>query len=181
MKFDFEKTFFEQFQELYEKTPKLSLLTIDCENSEYTNFTHSSKNCYLSVGTTRSEEVLYSNFVRDVKNTVDSTFTYESEIIYYGMDVTRCYHCFFIKNCVGCQDCFGVEECENCHHCIGCYGLKNKEYHVMNKQVTVEEFENIWKSALTYAGSLRILGDLGSLRAQSPVKNMHLINSENCF
>ncbi len=157
------------------------MLNLNCENSEYTNFTHTSKNCYLCVGTTNSEEVLYSNFVRDVKNVVDSTFTYESEIIYYGMDVTRCYHCFFIKNCVQCQDSFGIEECENCNHCIGCYGLKNKEYHIFNKPASKEQFKKTWQSALTHAGSIQILADLKNLREQEYVRNMHLINCEDCY
>ena len=178
---DFEKPFFEQFRNVFEAAPKLSLLSINCENSEYTNFTHTSKNCYLCVGTTNSEEVLYSNFVRDVKNVIDSTFTYESELIYYGMDVTRCYHCFFVKNCVQCQDSFGIEECDNCNHCIGCYGLKNKEYHVFNKPVSKEQFQTTWENALTHAGSLKILADLKSLREKQYVRNMHLINCENCF
>lgn len=179
--FDFNRGFFDQFKALFERAPKLSLLNINCENSEYTNFTHTSKNCYLCVGTTNSEGVLYSNFVRDVKNIVDSTFTYESELIYYGMDVTRCYHSFFIKNCVQCQDCFGVEECESCHHCIGCYGLKNKEYHIFNKPVSPEEFQKVWKNALTHGGSIKILQDLKKLREKQYVRNMHLINCENCF
>ncbi len=97
------------------------------------------------------------------------------------MDVTRCYHSFFIKNCVQCQDCFGVEECESCHHCIGCYGLKNKEYHIFNKPVSPEEFQKVWKSALTHGGSIKILQDLKKLREKQYVRNMHLINCENCF
>ena len=181
MDFDFERSFFEQFDKLLLMTPKVSIMNINCENSEYTNHTLQSKNCYLCVWTTKSEDVLYSNFVRDTKNVLDSTFTYESEMIYYGMDVTRCYHCFFIKNCVQCQDSFGIEECENCHHCIGCYWLKNKEYHVFNKPVSREEFESVWRKALTHGWSIKILDDLNRLRSTQAVKNMHLINCENCY
>lgn len=96
------------------------------------------------------------------------------------MDVTRCYHCFFIKNCVQCQDSFGIEECDNCHHCIGCYGLRNKEYHVYNQPVTKEKFQDVWNSALTHGGSIKILSDLKNLREKQYVRNMHLINCENC-
>lgn len=149
-KFDFGRSFFEQYKELLARAPKLSLYNVNCINSDYTNFTLNSKDCYLCVGTTNSEEVLYSNFVRDVRNTLDSTFCYESELIYYGMDLTRCYHCFYSKNSVNCRDCFGIEECLDCHHCIGCYGLKNKEFHVFNKPVAPEVFEHLWQKALEH-------------------------------
>jgi len=179
--FDFERNFFDQYSDLFSVTPKVWLYSVNCTNSDYTNFTINSKDCYLCVGTTNSEEILYSNFVRDCKNALDSTFCYESELIYYGMDLTRCYHCFYAKNSVSCQDCFGIEECENCHHCIGCYGLKNKEFHVFNKPVPKETFENIWQKWLEHGWSLSILADLKSLREKMVVKNMHLINSENCY
>jgi len=119
--------------------------------------------------------------VRDVKTAVDSTFCYESELIYFGMDLTRCYRCFYAKNSVNCRDCFGIEECENCHHCIGCYGLKNKEFHVFNKPVSKESFEGLWNKASIHGGSLKILADLKNLRETHYVRNTHTINCENCY
>ncbi len=179
--FDFERSFFDQYKDLMAVTPKISLYSVQCINSDYTNFTLNSKDCYMCVGTTSSEEVLYSNFVRDVKNTIDSTFCYESELIYYGIDLTRCYHCLYAKNSVNCRDCFGIEECNDCHHCIGCYGLKNKEFHVFNKPVSKDTFQSIWNNALQHGWSLKILADLKSLREKQYVRNTHTINCENCF
>ncbi len=179
--FDFNRNFFDQYNELLKVTPKVSLYNVNCTNSDYTNFTLNSKDCYLCVGTTRSEEVLYSNFVRDVKKVLDSTFCYESELIYYGIDLTRCYNCFYAKNSVSCRDCFGIEECDNCINCIGCYGLKNKEFHVFNRPVSKEAFKELWNKALAQGGSLTILRDLKSLREKQYVRNIHSINCENCY
>ncbi len=167
--------------ELILATPKVSILNTLCENSEYTNHTLQSKNCYLCVGTTKCENCYYSNFVKECKNIIDSTFCTESEIIYYGMDVTRCYNCFYVKNSVNCRDCFGVEECEQCSNCIGCYGLKNKQYHVFNQPVSSEDFQKIWNKALSQSGGAKILADLKNLREKQYIRNMHLINCENCF
>lgn len=72
--FDFSRTFFEQFNELLISTPKVSILNTRCENSEYTNHTIQSKNCYLCVGTTKSEDCYYSHFIKDSKNILDTTF-----------------------------------------------------------------------------------------------------------
>jgi len=180
-KIDFDRPFFSQMNELLLATPKVSILNTLCENAEYTNHTLQSKNCYLCVGTTKSENCYYSNFIKDGKNVIDSTFCTESELIYFGMDLTRCYHCFYAKNSVNCRDCFGIEECENCSHCIGCYGLKNKEYYVFNAPVPKQEFQNIWMKALSQSGGTRILSDLKNLREKNFVRNMHLINCENCY
>lgn len=63
--FDFNKPFFEQFNSLLLTTPKVSILNTNCENSEFTNHTLQSKNCYLCVGTTKSENCYYSHFIKD--------------------------------------------------------------------------------------------------------------------
>jgi len=47
--FDFERTFFDQYADLLAVAPKLSIYNVKCINSDYTNFTLTSKNCYLSV------------------------------------------------------------------------------------------------------------------------------------
>ncbi|MBP7823372.1 hypothetical protein KA050_03415 [Candidatus Gracilibacteria bacterium] len=178
---DFERPFFEQMNELILVTPKVSILNTLCENSEYTNHTLQSKNCYLCVGTTKCENCYYSNFIKECKNIIDSTFCTESELIYYGMDVTRCYNCLYVKNSVNCRDCFGIEECEQCTNCIGCYGLKNKQFHVFNQPVSSEDFKKIWNKALSQSGCAKILADLKNLREKQHIRNMHLINCENCY
>jgi hypothetical protein len=47
--FDFERTFFGQFADLLAVTPKLSLYSVQCINSDYTNFALGSKDCYMSI------------------------------------------------------------------------------------------------------------------------------------
>jgi len=150
--FDFGRSFFVQFNELLLATPKVAILNTHCENSEYTNHSLQCKNCYLCVGTTRSDDCYYSHFIKDGKNIIDTTFCSGSENIYYGIDVTTCYHCFYVKNCVNCRDCFGIEECNNCHHCIGCYGLQNKEFHIFNQPVSKGVFQDYWNKALSQSG-----------------------------
>jgi viroplasmin and RNaseH domain-containing protein len=45
--FDFDKSFFEQFEEFFNKIPKINLINFESENIEYSNFSKASKNCYL--------------------------------------------------------------------------------------------------------------------------------------
>ena len=46
-KFNFNRPFFEQFAELYAKTPQLSIFQGKCVNSEYTLNNIHNKNCYM--------------------------------------------------------------------------------------------------------------------------------------
>jgi hypothetical protein len=47
MEYDFEKSFFWQFNELKNNVPLQSLFNINVEKSEYCNNTSSLKECYL--------------------------------------------------------------------------------------------------------------------------------------
>jgi hypothetical protein len=47
--FNFDKTFFEQFDELLKEVPKINLYLQEAENSPYSNFETSIKNCYLTI------------------------------------------------------------------------------------------------------------------------------------
>ena len=61
MNFDFSKTFAENFRLLYNNTPRVSLLNVNNEHSDYTNFTASSKSCFMCATTAFSEEMLYTS------------------------------------------------------------------------------------------------------------------------
>ena len=45
--YDFSKPFFEQFYELYKSAPHPNLITINAENSDYTNYNFANVNCYM--------------------------------------------------------------------------------------------------------------------------------------
>jgi len=48
IEFDFNKSFFEQFNELLHKVPLFALINSNTENAEYNNYIYSAKNCYMS-------------------------------------------------------------------------------------------------------------------------------------
>jgi hypothetical protein len=57
--FDFSRGFFEQFGELIMKVPRVSLLTTEMENSEYSNYSSHLKNCYLLFDSTECNNTYY--------------------------------------------------------------------------------------------------------------------------
>lgn len=77
----------------------------------------------------------------ECKNCVDNTFVDKSEFCYENIDCNSNYESFFCQNCVHAVNSFFCYDCENISNCIGCYNLINKEYHINNKSVSKEEFE----------------------------------------
>jgi len=46
--FDFNKSFFEQFDSLMKDVPLLSIINKNAHNSQYNNYSLNNKNCYLT-------------------------------------------------------------------------------------------------------------------------------------
>ncbi len=144
--FDFSLPFFEQWHELQLKVPRISLLTKNSINSEYTHHSGGNKNCYLSFATFDSEDVMYSTRVVKSKQICDSMFflTGACELLYECINASKCYnsqYCFLIKDCV---DCFYGFDLHNCSNCFMCNNLRSKKYCIRNVQYSKDEYiENI--------------------------------------
>ena len=141
--FDFSKPFFPQFQELQLQVPRVALLGKNSVNSEYTNHSNNNKNCYLSFSTFDSENVLYSAEVLHASQNVCDCYwiRYGGQLIYECINAERCYQCRYgvlLKDCIDCLYCY---DCRGCAHCLLCSNLRNKQYYILNKQYTKEEYE----------------------------------------
>ena len=179
--FDFSKTFFEQFSELYRSIPQIALANVQCENCEYVNQCGWSKNCYMAFLTDFSEECHYTFLCASSKNCMDSLGLYECELCYECIDCTRCYSAFFCRDCSNCSDCFFSSFCRGCRNCFGCTGLRNAQYYWYNEKLTEHE----WK---TQIAALR-LDATAITRAESealhkglafPRPHATLTNCEHC-
>jgi len=108
----------------------------DCNNVHF---------CYLM---RQSKDCKYCQYLQDPHNeeVYDMTIwggnmelVYDSTLGGYGM--ARC------KFCINCfksiQDLEYSVFCTNSHHLFGCVGLRNKEYCILNKQYTKEEYEEL--------------------------------------
>ena len=58
--FDFTKPFFQQWQTLQLKVPRMSMIVTTCENCDYAPYSVNSKDCYMCVSIVGSENILYS-------------------------------------------------------------------------------------------------------------------------
>lgn len=115
-------------------------------NSEYTNGGRDLKNGYYTSGCFHSEDVWYSNLVNKSKSIMDSRTIHGSEYVYnsaYSKNLYKCSFTYFSKEC---SDSMFLYDCRNCTDCFGCVNLRNKKYHVFNKELTKEEYEEFLKS-----------------------------------
>lgn len=71
--FDFNRTFFEQFFELRNQVPRLTLQQQQpMWNSEYCNCASQNKNCYLCFSTNHCEDCYYGSWINFSKDCVDN-------------------------------------------------------------------------------------------------------------
>lgn len=78
--------------------------------------------------------------MNECKNCVDNVYVDKSEFCYENVDCNNNYNSFFCQNCIHAVNSYFCYDCENTTNCIGCYNLRNKEYYILNKPVSKEEF-----------------------------------------
>lgn len=141
LEYNFDKSFFEQFNELQKRVPRPSSYSTANINSEYCNHSAHMKNSYLIFGSWFSEDCGYGQTIMDSKNCWDCIYARKCESCYKSTDLTICNQLFFSKQCHSCIDSYFIFDCRNCQNCIFSYNLRNKKYHVLNKPVSKEVYE----------------------------------------
>ena len=143
--FDFNRPFFDQFNDLLKVVPRFATNAVNCQGCEYSNFILNSKNCYLVFGCPESEDCSYGHIVWDSKNCVDGLYVHKSDSCYECVDCVNCYQILYSEECENCNDSIGLYDCRSVSNSIGCVGLIQKSYHIFNQQVTKEQYEQFLK------------------------------------
>ncbi len=138
--YDFEKSFFEQFDELLHKVPLKNLNVVNGVRSDYSNNFTEPKNCYLCFNGNQSEDCMYSHGLTFCRDCVDVSHLSKCE---------ECYDSFWITSgnrnigCNNCENCFAMwfsKNCVGCSDCVGCVGLRKKQYHIFNTPYSKEDY-----------------------------------------
>jgi len=145
LEYDFNKPFFEQFNELKKKVPRVSLVNTKSVNSEYTNLAADNKNCYLLFESSNNERCDYSYWMQLSKDCVDCSFVNNSQLCYEVLVAWNCYQLFFSRECRDCVDSYFLKYCIDCSNCYACVNLRHKKYHIFNKPYSKEEYLTIIK------------------------------------
>lgn len=140
--YDFNRPFFEQWEELRSSVPlpSLSLMTYN-QNTDYANDAYKMKNCYLVFDGEQAEDCFYGQTFIYVKNCMDFLFVDKCEVCYESIHCYTCYNTKYSRFCHNCSDSYFLCDCNGCKHCFGCVNLHQKEYCIFNEQKTREEYE----------------------------------------
>jgi hypothetical protein len=141
--FDFSKNFFEQFKELRDKVPTLSLDIVNCKNSDYVSYCGDDNYCYFDIAGEKNEYCYFCKFVKYSKDCIDCSFVYNSELNYECVNCHKIYGSTFLNKCQDCTNCSFMYDCRGCTDCFGCFNLRNKSYHIFNKPYNKEEYNKI--------------------------------------
>jgi hypothetical protein len=179
--FDFSRPFFEQFQELSLEVPRPQLHRIPelDENAEYTNYAGRNKNCYLIFDSEDNRDCYYNYSINATESCLECFRVRGGELLYECIDCTKCYNSAFLQDCDNCSDSVFLKNCIGCKNCLMCSNLKNKEYHVENKPVSKEKFEE-FRSMLSSRSRLQsAIQRFEKLKLEYPQKYMHGVQNED--
>ncbi len=179
--YDPSKPFFEQFQKVWEKIPKIALIHVRSVNSEYLNISADSKDCYMIVESSNNENCAHCYWIQVCKDLVDVSFSHQTELSYESDDCYNCYRVFYSKGCHDSRESYFLLDCKDCSNCIGCVNLRSKQYQIFNQPVSKEEYEKFVKSAHldTYSGIEKLRKDFEKLVLTQPRKFAETINVTN--
>lgn len=139
--FDFNRPFFEQFNELLKQVPLLACNVVGCQNCEFVNQVGWSKDCYLIIEADYNESCMYSYRIFYSKTCIDCTEIFKCERCYECIDCTSCFNVKFSQLSRQCSDSAFLYDCRGCMSCFGCVGLRQKKYCFFNEQLSKEEYE----------------------------------------
>ncbi|MBP7806516.1 hypothetical protein KA057_02440 [Candidatus Gracilibacteria bacterium] len=181
--FDFNETFFKQFQSLQLRVPRVNLFAKNCENAEFTNHTDHIKNSYLSVDVADSENIYYSRWILNSRNCFDCYRLENCELCYQSQYSVDSYLLRYCLLCSDCSDCLLCENMKNCQNCILCYGLVGKQYHIMNQEYSPEIYAEKKREILAQMSSNMsdILGLFKKFSLQFAHQALILRNTESVF
>lgn len=140
MAYNFSKPFFEQFRELLSRVPLPNINNVNYLNSEYTNMTIDSKNCYLVFSSTENEDCSYSDGINNCRNCLDLLSCRHCEYSYNCIDCRNSFNIAFAERAISCIDSTFLYDCRNCSNCFGCWNLRNKKYHIFNEPFSQKEY-----------------------------------------
>jgi hypothetical protein len=180
---DFNRPFFEQFRELRNKVPRLSLNNTKHVNSEYCNQCVGNKNCYLLFAADDNEDSMYGYWINRCKDTFNSSNLADCTLCADLIDSESCYQCVASQDLVNCSDCFFSYDLIGCQNCFGCANLRNKQYYMWNQPKTREEY--LAELSRTNIGSFSSYETLRNhfldVRRKAIHKYAHILRSENCI
>ena len=180
--YDFSRPFFDQFSELLDVVPKLSIVNFNSQNSDYTNISADNKDCYLIVESSNNENSYYSYWLQLSKDMIDCAYANNSSLCYECTSIDNSYNLKYCHRCIDCRDSFYLKDSKWCNNCFWCVGLQWNEYYILNKPSTKEEFQSLVNKLLNWSKDDKeeILKMIDEFYKTFWTRKPRVIMSENC-
>ncbi|MEK7524490.1 MAG: hypothetical protein AAB588_05695 [Patescibacteria group bacterium] len=138
------KKIWEILSEEFQKHPRLSSHLVKAGGKSLGDYIYFGNNCYLCFGVQNTSDSAYLTEVLDREtsssNSIDCNFAVNINSCFECHDVSASTNCLFLEHCASCEDSEYLRQCYNCKNCFGCVYLINKEYCILNRQFTREEY-----------------------------------------
>ncbi len=183
--YDFSRPFFEQYADLLKAVPhdarRVNYL-LD-ENSDFTNYAGSNKDCYLIFHADNNRDCFYGYGIKFCTSSSDCYNLFDSELCYQSIDCKKCYNLKYSQNCINCYDSYFLNDCIGCKNCIACKNLVQKEFYIFNKQYTKKEYQNFLQKNNFGSNTIieKISNEHQQLCSTLPYRNLRMIQTEDCF
>lgn len=138
---DTDRPFFEQFRELMRSVPHIGVLLSNVQNSEFTNQSYNTRDCYLSSAIKDCDSVIYTQNSNGLTDCTDVSYCFKSELLYECVDTYDSYGCLGAYHCINCSDSMFLFDCVGCRNCFGCSGLRQQEYNFFNQPCNKDEYK----------------------------------------
>jgi len=122
-----------------------------CEDCSGNNLSECKK-LETSFGANKSEDGKYVFYSERIKDSYDDNFSGGESNSEMDLETIGCYvpyNCQFVSSSWSVQNLLYCDFCHNCKDCFGCVGLKQKQYCILNKQYTKEEYEKLAATIIT--------------------------------
>jgi hypothetical protein len=160
---DFSRPFLEQVGELAKEVPWCDLLNVGSVNSQYCHDTLELKNGYLSFDSGYGEHLYYVTGTHHSNYCFDLTSCTYCERSAHNFDCHNSYNIFYSSGCRNCNEVFFSKDCVGCSNCFGCVGLRSKQYCILNKQYTKEEYESMIPKIIAHMNAMPYKDSRGRL------------------
>ncbi len=119
------------------------MYNLNCERCSGNNIKNC-KNCHGVFNATECEDCRYLYDVLNAKDCQDLNYSlYDPEVSYELCSTLHMKHCAFCYASHYCSDCYYSGMINNSHDLFGCAALNHKEYCILNKQYSKEEYEEL--------------------------------------
>ncbi len=175
---DWNRSLLEQYQEVRKRVPRLAIVNLNSENSDYTNMSADNKNCYLLFASENCENCSYGKLVQHCKDCFDNAFLYDSELCYECINCRNCFQCTYLQDSQDSRDCHYSLGLKGCSNVFLSNDLHNKEYYIRNQPVAPQEYAA--KVAELLKDQPQCQREWDALSQKRIVKYAGILNSPDC-